>query len=69
MSNNEANNISVRITNVRKYMIWRLDQLLEKLTRPDFTGQITLNISAKNGRPGEPREIIERYGAVEQTED
>ena len=53
-----------KINDIRKYMIWHMDSLIEKLTDPDFTGTITLEISATQGRPGKPIETVKRYGFI-----
>jgi len=58
-----ANETSDRIIAMRLWLHRRFDELYDHLTDPDFTGTIGIEISGKDGRPGEPRVKEERYGA------
>lgn len=51
---------------MRLFLHRKLDQLYERLTHPRFTGSITIELSGKDGRPGEPRTKIETYGVTEE---
>ena len=58
-----ANETSDRILAMRLWLHRRFDELYDHLTDPDFTGTVGIEISGKDGRPGEPRVKEERYGA------
>lgn len=46
----------------RLWLHRKWDDLWDMATDPKFTGTIGIEISAKDGRPGEPRVKIEHYG-------
>ena len=48
----------------RLWLHRKWDELWDLATDPAFTGTIGIEISAKAGRPGEPRVKIEHYGIV-----
>jgi hypothetical protein len=52
-----------RIVAMRLWMHRRLDALFDRLTDKDFTGTIAIELSGKDGRPGEPKARVEEYGA------
>jgi len=54
-----------RIIALRLWMHRRLDALYDRLTDKNFTGTVSIEISGKEGRPGEPRARVEEYGAGE----
>jgi hypothetical protein len=51
-----------RIRALRLWLHRRLDQLYDQLTDPTYTGSIAVELSGKNGIPGEPRVTESRYG-------
>ena len=59
---NPVNPTADRIIALRLWIHRRFDELYDKLTDPAFTGTIGIEISGKDGRPGEPRVREERYG-------
>ena len=66
MAKNEVDNgklaIADRIRNLKMYTSREWLRLYEILTAPNFTGTVSLSLSAKSGRPGEPKVTIEEYG-------
>jgi len=53
-------NRAVRLAAVRE-----LDRLLTKATAPDFTGNVSVEISSKDGRLGVPKVGCTRFGIVD----
>ena len=59
------NTIADVIVAKRLWLHRRMDALWDVATDPTFTGTIGIEISAKAGRPGEPRVKIEHYGITD----
>ena len=51
-----------RIHAVRLYTLSEWSRLLALVTDPKFTGTVSIEISGKDGRPGEPKVTQTRYG-------
>lgn len=58
--------VADRIRTLRLYLHRRIDRLFDQVTDKDFTGKVGLELSVKDGRPGDPREIVERWGVREE---
>lgn len=54
-----------RIRGLRLWLHRKFDELYDRVTDPDFTGMVGIEIHSKNGRPGDPRVKEERYGVTE----
>jgi hypothetical protein len=54
-----------RIVALRLWLHRQLDRLYDEACDKEFTGNVALTISAKDGRPGEPKLLVERYGVSE----
>ena len=54
-----------KIRALRLFLHRIIDRMYDELTSPTCTGTMRLELSAKAGRPGEPRHGIERYGVTE----
>lgn len=60
------NNVQIRAADKIRYLrvglIRELERLLDRATDPQFTGTVGLELSSKEGRPGEPRITVTQYG-------
>lgn len=59
-------NLADRAVALRLFLHRRLDSLYKEITSAGFTGTMGIEISAKDGRPGEPRIKLETYGVTEE---
>jgi len=59
---NETIGTADRIQAVRVYTLSEWSRLLTVLTDPKFTGSVGIEISAKAGRPGDPKVTVTHYG-------
>lgn len=50
---------------VRLFLHKELDRLLREITAPKFSGGFSMELSSKDGRPGEPICNLRRYGLAE----
>ena len=62
---NTATAIADRTRNLKLFLHRKLDRLYETLTAPGFNGTISIKVSAKDGRPGEPEITVVNYGVSE----
>ena len=51
-----------RIQAIRVHTLSEWSRLLALLTDPKFTGSVGIEISAKAGRPGDPKVTVTHYG-------
>ena len=51
-----------RIQAIRVYTLSEWSRLLAVVTDPKFTGSVSIELSAKDGRPGQPKVTQTRYG-------
>ena len=68
MAGNDSSNATRSADRIIAMRIWlhrQLDRLYDELCDPEFTGSVGLTITAKEGRPGEPKLLVERYGVSE----
>ena len=54
-----------RIRALRLWLHRKLDRLYDDLCDPTFTGTMVIELSAKDGIPGQPRVRVEHYGITE----
>ena len=63
--NKRPDQASDRAIALKLWLHRRLDRLFDEVLAPDWTGNVSISFSVKEGRPGMPRITPERYGVHE----